>query len=176
MQYRVAVWLVPYLVLGLLLAACGQTSSSSPSGQTSPGDQFDQQFIADMLVHHEGAIKDSQAVLPQLTRPEVKQLATQIIAAQTAEITQLRTWHTAWFPNQPMLTPQPMNHMAHATPVPTGNADLDFMAAMIPHHEDAVKMARAALTASQRPEIKQLAQQIIDSQTAEITQMKTWMK
>jgi uncharacterized protein (DUF305 family) len=56
------------------------------------------------------------------------------------------------------------------------NFDLRFIDAMIPHHEGAVVMAQAALQQSSRPEMKQLAQAIIDAQQKEIAQMKAWRK
>jgi len=45
---------------------------------------------------------------------------------------------------------------------------------MIPHHQGAITMAQDALSKSKRPEIKQLAQEIITSQQKEIDQMKQW--
>jgi uncharacterized protein (DUF305 family) len=52
--------------------------------------------------------------------------------------------------------------------------DLRFINAMIPHHEGAVTMAQEALEKSNRPEVKQLAQTIIDAQQPEIQQMQQW--
>ncbi len=57
-----------------------------------------------------------------------------------------------------------------------GSLDAHFIEQMIPHHEDAIVMAKLALEKSQRPEIRQLAQAIIDSQSKEIDQMKSWYK
>lgn len=54
--------------------------------------------------------------------------------------------------------------------------DAHFIEQMIPHHEDAITMAKLALERSQRPEVKQLGQNIIDSQGKEINQMKEWYK
>lgn len=48
----------------------------------------------------------------------------------------------------------------------------DFLTGMIPHHESAVEMADIALQRSQRPEIRQLAQNIKQDQNREIEQMK----
>ncbi|MEX2055116.1 MAG: DUF305 domain-containing protein [Candidatus Andersenbacteria bacterium] len=56
----------------------------------------------------------------------------------------------------------------------SGQMDAHFIEQMIPHHEDAITMANLALTKAQHPEIKQLAQSIIDSQSKEIEQMKNW--
>lgn len=54
--------------------------------------------------------------------------------------------------------------------------DAHFIEEMIPHHEDAITMAKLALNKSSRSEIRQLAQNIIDSQSKEIEQMKNWYK
>ena len=52
--------------------------------------------------------------------------------------------------------------------------DHRFIDMMIPHHEGAIMMAKDALQKSQRPEIKKLAQEIIDAQEKEIAQLKSW--
>ncbi len=52
--------------------------------------------------------------------------------------------------------------------------DLRFLDGMMVHHQGAVNMAEAALQNSQRPEIKQLAQTILDNQQKEIEQMQQW--
>src|SRR3990167_5029256 len=54
--------------------------------------------------------------------------------------------------------------------------DAHFIEQMIPHHEDAIVMAELALTKATRPEVKTLAQNIIDSQSKEIEQMKALYK
>jgi uncharacterized protein (DUF305 family) len=51
--------------------------------------------------------------------------------------------------------------------------DREFIRQMIPHHQMAVMMARMVLN-SDRPEIRNLAESIIKSQTAEIAQMRQW--
>jgi uncharacterized protein (DUF305 family) len=55
-------------------------------------------------------------------------------------------------------------------------ADRNFIAMMIPHHEGAVKMADLALKLSKRPEIRKLAESIKRDQTREIEQMRAWYK
>ena len=53
----------------------------------------------------------------------------------------------------------------------TGNADADFLAMMIPHHQGAVDMARLVLIHGKDPLTRRLAEEIIASQTAEIAAM-----
>ena len=64
-----------------------------------------------------------------------------------------------------------MMRAMHASP-PTGDADRDFLAMMIPHHQGAIDMARAALVHGRDPMVRQLATEIIASQQAEIDSMK----
>lgn len=56
------------------------------------------------------------------------------------------------------------------------NYDLRFLDMMIIHHQGAVDMAKDVLKKSKRKELKQMANNIISSQTKEIEQMKAWEK
>ncbi len=56
----------------------------------------------------------------------------------------------------------------------TGQADRDFVAGMIPHHEGAVDMAKVELKYGKDPQMRKLAQQILDSQESEIALMQKW--
>lgn len=53
----------------------------------------------------------------------------------------------------------------------TGNADVDFLAMMIPHHEGAVEMARLELVHGRDPATRRLAEEIIAGQRVEIEGM-----
>ncbi len=56
------------------------------------------------------------------------------------------------------------------------NYEHRFIDMMIPHHEGAIKMAEDALKKSNRPELKKMAQEVIDAQKKEIETMKEWRK
>ena len=56
----------------------------------------------------------------------------------------------------------------------TGNADKDFAAQMIAHHQGAVSMARVELEYGKDPQMRKLAQDIIKAQKQEIAFMKKW--
>lgn len=60
------------------------------------GDEFDKAFLAEMIIHHQGAIDMANLVLQKSTRPELRSLANDIVAAQTKEINQMKMWQTQW--------------------------------------------------------------------------------
>ena len=63
-------------------------------------------------------------------------------------------------------------HTAMAAAPRTGQPDRDFLAAMIPHHQGAIDMAKAVLLVTTDPRIRNLAQSIITEQQSEIELMK----
>jgi uncharacterized protein (DUF305 family) len=56
----------------------------------------------------------------------------------------------------------------------TGDADADFVAHMIPHHQGAVDQAEVELKYGQDPQMRALAENIIKAQKEEIAYMEQW--
>ncbi len=168
-------------------------SMGGMSMDLGPADaNLDLRFIDAMTPHHEGAVVMAKEAQQKSKRPEIQKLAADIIQAQDTEIAQMKQWRKAWYPkasDTPMAHNAQMGHMMAMSPeqkqgmmmtqdlgAADANFDLRFIDAMIPHHEGAVTMAKEVLGKTKRPEISQMANAIVTSQQAEISQMKQWRK
>ena len=58
----------------------------------------------------------------------------------------------------------------------TGNADRDFATMMIAHHQGAIEMARIELQYGKDPELRSMAENVIQAQGKEIEQLKRWQQ
>lgn len=68
-----------------------------------------------------------------------------------------------------------MSMMDSLTKLPPARLEAVFMSQMIPHHQGAIEMARLVPERAAHQELKDLAQTIIESQSAEIDQMNGWL-
>jgi uncharacterized protein (DUF305 family) len=60
-------------------------------------DDFDQEFIRQMIPHHQMAVMMAQMVMNTGNKPEIQELSQTIIRTQTAEINQMQQWNQEWF-------------------------------------------------------------------------------
>lgn len=64
------------------------------------GDDFDENFVAMMIAHHQGAIDMARLAETRAKHDEVKQLSKDIITAQTNEIEKMKQWQQTWGYNE----------------------------------------------------------------------------
>lgn len=80
---------------GMSMASMMASMNANLAGKT--GDAFDQSFIEEMIVHHEGAVDMAELALTNAKHAEIKTLANAIITAQNSEIGQMKTWLKRWY-------------------------------------------------------------------------------
>lgn len=191
--------LTAVLIAASAAAGCAGTQTTQSAlapavAQPSPTQQFndtDVQFLQQMIVHHQQALMMARMAAQKAADADVKQLAVQIEQEQAPEIEQMSTWLQLWDRTVPSMGPgmaapsmsPPVGHgmMPSMRPLPdlgrmqtmTGEQfDRMFLQLMIAHHEDAVEMAKAEIAGGADPAVKQLAEKIQASQTAQIEQMR----
>ncbi|HEY6794149.1 MAG TPA: DUF305 domain-containing protein [Kineosporiaceae bacterium] len=143
-------------------------------------------FATGMIPHHGQAVEMADMVLAKTGNPQVKALAEQIKKAQSPEIAILSGWLKGWGQKVPdphmamsgdmggmtmtgMMSDAQMKQIEDATGI---SVDKVFLTLMQEHHSGAIAMAKTELAKGANPEAKKLAQTIITSQSAELTQMK----
>ena len=62
-----------------------------------------------------------------------------------------------------------------AAEAPSGNADRDFASMMAKHHQAAIDMARVELEHGRDPEMRKVAEEVVQKQQQEIAQLRTWL-
>ena len=155
-------------------------------------EAIDAHFIEQMIPHHEDAITMAKIAQVKAVHPELKQLADSIIKTQSFENEQMKEWYKQWFDRElPTGSAVMQRHgMMSGSGMHMGmlgnesditnlenseNFDTAFLQQMIPHHQMAVMMASMLRNGTDRPEMKQLADSIINTQTNEIDKMREWL-
>lgn len=201
---RLPVLFTAVLVLAACAGAgsSGTPSAAStlplPTGAaTSPatsGSDIDRAFIDMMVPHHQSAVEMARVALERAEHEELIGLAEEVIAAQETEIAQMRQWRLAWFGSDqtppmeamPVLPGVEMPGMGHGMGTMDMTEDIEmlrsaepfdasFIEVMVDHHRSAIEAAQVVLAQTQRDEIRNLAEDIISSQQAEIEQLEAWL-
>ena len=182
---------LPLLALAVLslFAAAACSSDDDPStveaGETQAAEHNDADvsFAQQMIPHHSQAIEMAQLAADRAERQEVKDLATRIEAAQGPEIATLEDWLGEWGEELPadgldmdhgqdgmgMMSDEDMSMLETAT-----GAEFDrlFLEMMVRHHSGAIDMAEEELSDGQHPDALEMAQEIKDTQEAEVAEME----
>lgn len=161
----------------------------SSAGSFNEDEPFDRQFIDRMIPHHAMAITSAQHMISDSPRPELRELADDIVGSQSQQIDQMRAWRGEWYgdPGPEYAYPgdgwgdgmrwDDNGMMGRGGGMMGRNAtDVMFLRMMIPHHQQAIQMSRQALGSAEHPELRHLAEQIINQQSAEIELMRGYLQ
>jgi uncharacterized protein (DUF305 family) len=187
-KYIIGILAVLIIGFGIGYFVWGKGTTDSLHNEHTPykdtAHDVDQTFILQMIPHHAGAIAMAELIGARSSRPEIQSLARGIVDAQRKEIDDMKKWYLSWYGSSPASDADASEAMhqqmemysqtlADALPEESDEAFLDLM---IEHHEMAVHMATELKTSAQHPELKQLAGNIITSQSREISMMLNWLK
>lgn len=149
------------------------------------GEDYDKNFIANMIAHHQGAVDMAKLAQKNAKHQELKSMADDIVAAQEKEIADMQSWQKAWgYPSTSagnMMDHSAMGMMDDMASMTTklegktgDDFDKAFIEQMIMHHQSAIDMAAPGQKNAKHQEIKDLAAAIVTAQSKEIKQMKDW--
>ncbi len=151
------------------------------------GESYDRTFIANMIEHHKGAVDMAEVAKTNASRQEIKDMADDIINAQTTEISNMEKWQKDWgYPassGEAMMDHSAMGMMVEMDTMTESLRNLKgdafdemFVEQMILHHQSALDMATPGQSNALHQEVKQLTLAIVNAQSKEIAQMKQWQE
>jgi uncharacterized protein (DUF305 family) len=145
-------------------------------------------------VHHGQAIELAFIVYDRTDDPQIRRLAYDMINTQRAQVGMFSGWLQQWqLPQTSVRPPMMWADHAHSDSVDSyadmpgmasdeevaelrtlrgPAAEAKFLTLMIDHHRGGVEMAEAVVPLTDRAEVQQLAQTIIDGQQSEIEAMQ----
>jgi uncharacterized protein (DUF305 family) len=177
------------VALAVVVSGCADDGSTAqPTGEPMTFNKADVDFVQMMIPHHQQAVMMSAMAEQAASNPWVVDLAAEIEAAQQPEIDLMRSWLDEWEVEEADAAGHmAMGHGADGSGMPgmmTAEAldalsdadgsrfDVMFLTMMIEHHEGAVEMAETVIEDGMDPRVEDLAEDIIDAQTREITAMQ----
>jgi len=137
----------------------------------------EREFVVGMIPHHQEAVDTANEVLARGgSTPEIRTLAEEIVTAQETEIAMLKEWHLAWYGEAYVEgnTYQPM--MRDLSQLAGADLDKRFLEDMIPHHMGAIMMAQSVRPHIEHQEVTDMADAIMETQTAEIELMRDLLR
>ena len=168
------------LIALVLTAGCGGDDRQSGSSPEVRANGTDVGFVNAMIPHHEAAVDAADLALSRAEHRPLERLAEGIVQSQSAELSTLRTVsdlvQEAGVEEGDLGLSEAEQGMDH-DPAALRNADdfdCAFSALMIPHHEGAIRMARAELKSGIHAELRRMSGDIIDQQVYEIRQMRRY--
>ena len=137
----------------------------------------EREFVTGMIPHHQEAVDTAQEVLARGgSTEEIRTLATGIVEAQEREIAMLKQWHLDWYGEAYVADDSYQPMMRDLSQLSGAELDERFLQDMIPHHMGAIMMAQSVRPYIEHQEITDMANAIMETQTAEIDLMQDLLK
>lgn len=141
-----------------------------------PPVKGEEEFILHMIPHHQEAVDNSRYITEHSQNQELVNFGEELIVNQTKEVWTMVGYYQMWFDKQYLGSTTYVKMMPDLTQLSGAELDKAYINGMIDHHKAAVEMAQNLLQITEKEELKGLARQIIDKQTAEITTLEGWAK
>jgi uncharacterized protein (DUF305 family) len=146
-------------------------------------ENYEYRFTQEMIPYQDGAMAMANDALAKVARPELKSLVEKLIVAQQGEIAHMMDLKKTWYAGkmldgigatQEMMQKINETNQKMLARLDGKSSDYDkrFIDQMIIHHEGAIAMAKDALVKSHQPELKMLAEQILNEHLKQIAQMQ----
>jgi uncharacterized protein (DUF305 family) len=162
------------LFVAVAVAACGG-SEDAGSGSGASGNGTDVAFADEMIQHHSSAVDMAKIAQRRARTTYVKDLANDVVAAQTSEISTMRGIQKRLpgvdkadlgMSMSDMGMDMDASMLRDARPF-----DREFVDVMIPHHQGAIRMARIELQKGQNGKLRDIAEEVVSAQAREIRAM-----
>lgn len=170
------------LALALLLAVALSFSIAGPANADAPAPTqatatFEVSFMQNMIDHHQMAIMMAEMCVAKAMHDQLRGLCQTIASTQMAEIDNMQSWLDDWYgiDYEPAMRPGHMAMMDRLAGLSGAAFEVAFMEMMIKHHTRAIRAAEKCLDKAYHGELLALCQDIVDTQRAEIAQLRTWL-
>lgn len=150
--------------------------SASPAPSITPEASItDQDFLNEMIPHHQEAVDASKYMLENSDNDEIKKISQSIVDQQSKEIWVMIGFHQLWLKkNYPGSTGY-MKMMPDLTQFSGVELDKAYVRGMITHHQEAVKIAQSVSETTRIPELKTLATEMMIRQVEELKTLTNWL-
>lgn len=196
-RLRIALTMALVMAFGLLVAAAVLFVATPDEDEATAAGPVDVGFSQDMSVHHLQGVQMANVARERSADPTIKQLAFDIETTQLEQVGRMKGWLSLW--NQlelpsggymAWMAPNTEHGQGHGPAANTqmpGMAsqedltklrslsgpefDTFFLQLMIRHHQGGASMMREAAQRAEVPQVRNLAQQMLNAQSSEITVM-----